>query len=200
MDGRLIQERLVFAFLNEAVLCLQDGILRSARDGDVGAIFGLGFPPFLGGPFRYLDHLGARFAVEVLERLAGQHGERFRARQPAPGHGARRAQLPFREGGRRVNLFTGNDDLQFHFQHGHPLGPLRAAVGGGVPLRRRAAHLDEARELYAASLARGRRVHGARGRAAGARRSTKRACPSATARWSSPTACCRTSRASGSWA
>ena len=69
IEPREIQERLVFAFLNEAVLCLQDGILRSPRDGDVGAIFGLGFPPFLGGPFRYLDHLGARFAMEVLERL-----------------------------------------------------------------------------------------------------------------------------------
>ena len=77
-EPREIQDRLVFAFLNEAALCLQDGILRSARDGDVGAIFGLGFPPFLGGPFRYLDHLGARFAVEVLERLRGRHGERFR--------------------------------------------------------------------------------------------------------------------------
>jgi 3-hydroxyacyl-CoA dehydrogenase/enoyl-CoA hydratase/3-hydroxybutyryl-CoA epimerase len=78
---RDIQERLVFAFLNEAVLCLQEGILRSPRDGDVGAIFGLGFPPFLGGPFRYLDHLGARFAVEVLERLQALHGPRF---TPAP--------------------------------------------------------------------------------------------------------------------
>jgi 3-hydroxyacyl-CoA dehydrogenase/enoyl-CoA hydratase/3-hydroxybutyryl-CoA epimerase len=77
-DTREIQDRLVFAFLNEAVLCLQEGILRSPRDGDVGAIFGLGFPPFLGGPFRYLDHLGARFAVELLERLANRHGERFR--------------------------------------------------------------------------------------------------------------------------
>ena len=74
---REIQERLVFAFLNEAARCLQDGILRSARDGDVGAIFGLGFPPFLGGPFRYLDHLGPRFAAEVLERLAARHGDRF---------------------------------------------------------------------------------------------------------------------------
>jgi 3-hydroxyacyl-CoA dehydrogenase/enoyl-CoA hydratase/3-hydroxybutyryl-CoA epimerase len=81
LEPRAIQERLAFAFLNEAVLCLQDGVLRSARDGDVGAVFGLGFPPFLGGPFRYLDHLGARFAVEVLERLARQHGERF---LPAP--------------------------------------------------------------------------------------------------------------------
>jgi 3-hydroxyacyl-CoA dehydrogenase / enoyl-CoA hydratase / 3-hydroxybutyryl-CoA epimerase len=78
VDPREIQDRLVFAFLNEAVLCLQEGILRSARDGDIGAIFGLGFPPFLGGPFRYLDHLGARFATSVLERLAGQHGDRFR--------------------------------------------------------------------------------------------------------------------------
>jgi 3-hydroxyacyl-CoA dehydrogenase/enoyl-CoA hydratase/3-hydroxybutyryl-CoA epimerase len=77
VEPREIQERLVFAFLNEAVLCLQEGILRSPRDGDVGAIFGLGFPPFLGGPFRYLDHLGPRFAVEVLERLRARHGERF---------------------------------------------------------------------------------------------------------------------------
>jgi 3-hydroxyacyl-CoA dehydrogenase/enoyl-CoA hydratase/3-hydroxybutyryl-CoA epimerase len=92
VEPREIQERLVFAFLNEAVLCLQpqtddggrglqEGILRSPRDGDVGAIFGLGFPPFLGGPFRYLDHLGARFAMEVLERLRAKHGDRF---TPAP--------------------------------------------------------------------------------------------------------------------
>jgi 3-hydroxyacyl-CoA dehydrogenase/enoyl-CoA hydratase/3-hydroxybutyryl-CoA epimerase len=79
VDPAEVRDRCVFAFLNEAVLCLQDGVLRSPRDGDVGAVFGLGFPPFLGGPFRYLDHLGARFAVEVLDRLAARHGERFRA-------------------------------------------------------------------------------------------------------------------------
>ena len=80
-EPREIQERMVFAFLNESALCLQEGILRSPRDGDVGAIFGLGFPPFLGGPFRYLDHLGARFAVETLERLPRAHGARFRPRR-----------------------------------------------------------------------------------------------------------------------
>jgi 3-hydroxyacyl-CoA dehydrogenase/enoyl-CoA hydratase/3-hydroxybutyryl-CoA epimerase len=77
VDPREIQERLVFAFVNESALCLEEGVLRSPRDGDVGAIFGLGFPPFLGGPFRYLDHLGPRFAVEVLERLRTRHGPRF---------------------------------------------------------------------------------------------------------------------------
>jgi len=81
LDARAAQERMAYAFLNESVLCLQEGILRSPRDGDVGAIFGLGFPPFLGGPFRYLDHLGARFALETMERLHARHGERFR---PAP--------------------------------------------------------------------------------------------------------------------
>ena len=81
LDPRDTQERLAFAFLNESILCLQEGILRSPRDGDVGAIFGLGFPPFLGGPFRHLDHLGARFALETMEKLRARHGERF---APAP--------------------------------------------------------------------------------------------------------------------
>jgi 3-hydroxyacyl-CoA dehydrogenase / enoyl-CoA hydratase / 3-hydroxybutyryl-CoA epimerase len=80
-EERDIQERVTFAFLNECILCLQEGILRSPRDGDVGAIFGLGFPAFLGGPFRCLDHLGSRFTLEVLERLHAAHGPRF---APAP--------------------------------------------------------------------------------------------------------------------
>ena len=69
LDAHAAQQRLVFAFLNESIRCLQEGILRSPRDGDVGAVFGLGFPPFLGGPFRHLDRLGARFALETMETL-----------------------------------------------------------------------------------------------------------------------------------
>jgi 3-hydroxyacyl-CoA dehydrogenase/enoyl-CoA hydratase/3-hydroxybutyryl-CoA epimerase len=76
-----IQQRLSLAFINEAARCLQEGILRSPRDGDIGAIFGLGFPPFRGGPFSYIDHVGAGRIVQQLETLASRQGARF---APAP--------------------------------------------------------------------------------------------------------------------
>src|SRR5690606_3752294 len=75
-----IQMRLGLSFINEALLCLQEGILRSPRDGDVGAIFGLGFPPFTGGPFAYIDRLGAAEVLARMEGLAERFGKRF---QPA---------------------------------------------------------------------------------------------------------------------
>ncbi len=81
MDPKVIQERLFHAFLNESAYCLQEGILRKPVDGDVGAIFGLGFPPWWGGPFRAIDKLGAGAVLETLKRLQGQHGARF---DPAP--------------------------------------------------------------------------------------------------------------------
>ncbi len=72
-----IAKRVSLQMVNEAARCLQEGILRSARDGDIGAVFGLGFPPFRGGPFFYVDQVGAAQVVADLERLAEQHGERF---------------------------------------------------------------------------------------------------------------------------
>ncbi len=76
-----IAERIVLTMLNEAAYCLGEDILRSARDGDIGAIFGLGFPPFLGGPFRYMDQLGTAEVVSKLNKLKEEHGARF---TPAP--------------------------------------------------------------------------------------------------------------------
>ena len=72
-----IQERLSLAFVNEAVRILEDGVLRSARDGDVGAVFGLGFPPFRGGPFHWIDQVGAPAIVSRLRALEAVHGDRF---------------------------------------------------------------------------------------------------------------------------
>lgn len=59
--------------LNEAVRCLDDGIIASPRDGDIGAIFGIGFPPFLGGPFSYMDKLGASKVSSDMSTLANSN-------------------------------------------------------------------------------------------------------------------------------
>ena len=58
IGARDIVERCVFAMLNEAARCLEEGIVSSARDGDVGAVFGIGFPPFRGGPCPLPGHAG----------------------------------------------------------------------------------------------------------------------------------------------
>ncbi len=75
------QERLTYAMANEAAFCLQEGILRRPRDGDLGAVLGLGFPPFRGGPFRWMDRTGLPAVITKLEALAAKHGPRF---TPAP--------------------------------------------------------------------------------------------------------------------
>jgi 3-hydroxyacyl-CoA dehydrogenase/enoyl-CoA hydratase/3-hydroxybutyryl-CoA epimerase len=77
VDEQAVAERLAFAMLNEAARALEEGVVRQPRDGDIGALFGIGFPAFRGGPFRTLDALGAQAAVDTLGRLAAAHGDRF---------------------------------------------------------------------------------------------------------------------------
>jgi 3-hydroxyacyl-CoA dehydrogenase/enoyl-CoA hydratase/3-hydroxybutyryl-CoA epimerase len=72
-----IQERLALMMVNEAVRTLEEGVLRSARDGDVGAVMGIGFPPFRGGPFWYVDQVGARDVLDRLRALEQRFGPRF---------------------------------------------------------------------------------------------------------------------------
>ena len=81
LDAATVAERCALQMINEAAYCLGEGILSSPRDGDIGAIFGLGFPPFLGGPFRTIDELGPDQILESLKKYQQIHGQRF---SPAP--------------------------------------------------------------------------------------------------------------------
>lgn len=72
-----IQDRLVLAMLNEAMMCLQDEVIGNARDGDVGALLGLGFPIYRGGPFRYVDSAGAGEVLKKLHNLSVRYGTRY---------------------------------------------------------------------------------------------------------------------------
>jgi 3-hydroxyacyl-CoA dehydrogenase/enoyl-CoA hydratase/3-hydroxybutyryl-CoA epimerase len=80
-DPETVRRRLVYAMLNEAAAACGEEVIRSARDGDIGAIYGIGFPAFRGGPLRMIDDLGAARVLETLYDLQDRYGERFR---PAP--------------------------------------------------------------------------------------------------------------------
>jgi 3-hydroxyacyl-CoA dehydrogenase/enoyl-CoA hydratase/3-hydroxybutyryl-CoA epimerase len=72
-----VQHRLMMAQTLEAVRSFEDGVLTDIREGDVGAILGWGFAPWSGGPFSWLDMIGAAKAVEICDALTEAHGERF---------------------------------------------------------------------------------------------------------------------------
>jgi 3-hydroxyacyl-CoA dehydrogenase/enoyl-CoA hydratase/3-hydroxybutyryl-CoA epimerase len=72
-----VQHRLLFAQVLEAVRALEDGVLMDIREGDVGAILGWGFAPWSGGPFSWLDIIGAPYAAERCDQLEAMFGARF---------------------------------------------------------------------------------------------------------------------------
>ena len=74
-----VQNRLLFAHVLEAVRALEEGVLTDIREGDVGAILGWGFAPWSGGPFSWLDMIGASEAVDICRGLTAQFGPRFHA-------------------------------------------------------------------------------------------------------------------------
>ncbi len=75
-------DRMLLRMINEALFAFGDGIVHTASDGDIGAVFGLGFPAHLGGPFHYVEHQrGIEQTLRDLEELVSRHGSRF---EPAP--------------------------------------------------------------------------------------------------------------------
>jgi 3-hydroxyacyl-CoA dehydrogenase / enoyl-CoA hydratase / 3-hydroxybutyryl-CoA epimerase len=74
-----VKDRLMYRQLVECGRCMEEGVLETPEDGDLGAIFGWGFAPHTGGPFSYMDALGLKNVVVTLDRLAQLYGERFNA-------------------------------------------------------------------------------------------------------------------------
>lgn len=65
-----IVARLMVPLCIETVRCLEEGIIELPAEADMGLIFGLGFPPFRGGPLRYIDSLGLATFIEMAERYS----------------------------------------------------------------------------------------------------------------------------------
>ena len=76
-SNEVITDRMMLRFMNEAFYCLQDDIITGPVDGDIGSVFGMGFPPFLGGPFRYCDQLCAQAVVDKMNKYADEVGPHF---------------------------------------------------------------------------------------------------------------------------
>ena len=72
-----IQNRIISRLVNEAATCLQDEVIQSPTVGDIGLVFGTGFAPFRGGPFRYLDQVGVANYVDMMNSFADKYGAQF---------------------------------------------------------------------------------------------------------------------------
>ena len=73
MTHKEMIQRLVYPVINEAAICLQDGIARRAEDVDLAMVFGTGFAPFRGGPMQYALSVGLDRIVGDLEELSSKH-------------------------------------------------------------------------------------------------------------------------------
>lgn len=82
LSAEEICDRCLYVFINETAHCLEEGILASPFDGDVGAVFGLGYPPFWGGPLKTIDLLGSKNVLEKLKELESKCGKRYAPAEP----------------------------------------------------------------------------------------------------------------------
>lgn len=72
-----LKDRLLFIQAIETLRCLEEGVLRSVEDANIGSIFGLGFAPWTGGAVQFVNQYGVRAFAERARELAERHGERF---------------------------------------------------------------------------------------------------------------------------
>ena len=77
-DVEELQTRLLVIQSLETARCVEEGVVTHAEDGDIGSIFGWGFPPYTGGTLSYIDTIGVRKFVAECDRMADAYGERFK--------------------------------------------------------------------------------------------------------------------------
>lgn len=71
-------QRMTYPMINEAAMCLAEGIVSRVDDIEIGMIFGTGFPPFRGGLMHYADSEGIEKIVNTLDHFAQKFGVRFK--------------------------------------------------------------------------------------------------------------------------
>jgi 3-hydroxyacyl-CoA dehydrogenase/enoyl-CoA hydratase/3-hydroxybutyryl-CoA epimerase len=76
-DFEELKERLLYRQAIETVRCLEEGVLEHVHDGNIGSIFGIGFPAWAGGALQYVNHVGSKKFVKRADELAKKVGPRF---------------------------------------------------------------------------------------------------------------------------
>ncbi len=77
LDAGTVGKRMLHIMALESYRCLQEGVLKTTTDGDVGSLTGFGFPPFTGGVFSYIDFVGVDVFVKECDDFAARFGARF---------------------------------------------------------------------------------------------------------------------------
>ena len=72
-----IKDRLLFRQIITSLCLLEDNVLNSVRDGNIGSIMGIGFPPYTGGVFQYINTYGLDAFIERTKVLTEKYGKRF---------------------------------------------------------------------------------------------------------------------------
>lgn len=77
LDNGTIAKRLLHRQALETYRCLEEGVLRSSKDGDIGSVLGWGFPIYTGGTLSYIDYVGMKSFIADCDTFAKQFGERW---------------------------------------------------------------------------------------------------------------------------
>jgi len=72
-----LKDRILFIQAIETVRCLEEGVLRTVEDANIGSIFGIGYAPWTGGAIQFINQYGVRAFTERASQLAETYGERF---------------------------------------------------------------------------------------------------------------------------